>query len=122
MVHGDTTVACLLKISMLARMREDDERKREIVLFLRAAEQDTLVPESSPLQFSMATPRRCLQTSARRMVVEVEAPKICPIFVSLMMDEVTKRLMTCPHAVLCQFPLVPVPHMLLEVDAVQLLR
>ena len=58
MVHGNTTVACLLKISMLVRMREDDERKREVVLFLRAAEQHTLVPESSPLQFSMATPRR----------------------------------------------------------------
>ena len=56
------------------------------------------------------------------MVVEVEAPKMCPVFVSLMMDQVTKRLTTCPHAALCQFPLVPVPHMLLEVDAVRLLR
>ena len=59
-------------------------------------------PESSPLQFSMATPRRCLQTSAQRMVVEVEAPKMCPVFASLMMDQVIKGLMTCPHAVLCQ--------------------
>ena len=56
------------------------------------------------------------------MVVEVEAPKMCPVFVSLMMDQVIKGLMTCLHAVLCQTPLVPVPHMLLEVDAVQLIR